>query len=95
MPSADEYFAYAEQCVLLASKAPTAGDKARLLQMAKVWRDFADKLNRAVWVYVDRDHPVGHPDHLKIFANPEVADEWLKQNDPDGAVFEHKVIQAR
>jgi hypothetical protein len=44
MASSDEYFEYAEQCIVLASRAPTSGDKARLLQIAQAWRDLADKL---------------------------------------------------
>jgi len=25
--------------------------------------------------------------HLKVFATPELADEWFKENDPEGVVF--------
>jgi len=32
-----------------------------------------------VWIYVDTN---GDVDHLKVFATPELADEWLKENDP-------------
>ena len=35
-----------------------------------------------VWIYVDTKYHVGHPDHLKVFANPVAADEWFKDNDP-------------
>jgi hypothetical protein len=45
MASADEYHAYAEQCMALASKSPNPGDKARLTQMAQAWRDLAEKLD--------------------------------------------------
>jgi hypothetical protein len=38
-----------------------------------------------VWIYVDTKYHVGHPDHLKVFANPVAADEWFKENDPEGA----------
>jgi hypothetical protein len=31
-----------------------------------------------VWIYVDTNHYVGHPDHLKVFATPEAADEWFR-----------------
>ena len=31
-----------------------------------------------VWIYVDTNHDVGHPDHLKVFATPDAADEWFK-----------------
>ena len=35
-----------------------------------------------VWIYVDSSKEVGDVDHLKVFATPELADEWLKENDP-------------
>jgi hypothetical protein len=35
-----------------------------------------------VWIYVDTSREVGDVDHLKVFATPELADEWLKENDP-------------
>ena len=44
MASADEYYAYVEQCIALAAKELHPGDRARLLQMAKAWRDLAEKL---------------------------------------------------
>jgi hypothetical protein len=44
MASADEYLEFAEQCIVLASRAPTPSDKVHLLQMAQAWRDLADKL---------------------------------------------------
>jgi hypothetical protein len=28
-----------------------------------------------VWIYVDTKYHVGHPDHLKVFANTVAADE--------------------
>jgi hypothetical protein len=43
MASADEYHEYAEQCIVLATKASHPGEKARLLQMAQAWRDLAEK----------------------------------------------------
>ena len=45
MPSADEYYEYVEQCIALALKCVQPGDKARLLQMAKAWRELAEKLD--------------------------------------------------
>ena len=48
-----------------------------------------------VWIYVDTKYHPGHPDHLKVFANPVAADEWFKENDPEGAVFEHEVLKRR
>ena len=45
MASADEYYEYVEQCIALASRCLHAGDKVRLFQMAKAWRDLAEKLD--------------------------------------------------
>jgi hypothetical protein len=44
MASADEYYEYVEQCIALASKCLHPGDRVRLLQMAKAWRELAEKL---------------------------------------------------
>ncbi len=44
MASADEYYEYVAQCIALAKKELYPGDKARLLEMAKAWRDLAEKL---------------------------------------------------
>jgi hypothetical protein len=45
-----------------------------------------------VWIYVDTNKDVGDPDHLKVFATPEAADEWFKDNDPEGVVFGYELI---
>ena len=45
-----------------------------------------------VWIYVDTNHRVGHPDHLKVFATPDAADEWFKENDPEGVAFGYEVL---
>jgi hypothetical protein len=45
MLSADEYYEYVEQCIALALKCVHPGDKARLLQMAKAWRELAEKVD--------------------------------------------------
>ena len=45
MLSSDEYYGYVEQCIALASKCAHPGDRARLLQMAKAWRELAEKLD--------------------------------------------------
>jgi hypothetical protein len=47
-----------------------------------------------VWIYVDTNKDVGDPDHLKVFATPELADEWFKENDPEGVVFAYEVTRA-
>jgi hypothetical protein len=44
-----------------------------------------------VWIYVDTNKEVGDVDHLKVFATAELADEWFKKNDPEGAAFEYEV----
>jgi hypothetical protein len=41
-----------------------------------------------VWIYVDTSKEVGDIDHLKVFATPELADEWFKENDPEGAAYQ-------
>ncbi len=46
-----------------------------------------------VWIYVDTKKEVGDVDHLKVFATPELADEWFKENDPEGAAFGYEVIE--
>ena len=45
-----------------------------------------------VWIYIDTRHQPGHPDHLKAFANPVAADEWFKENDPEGVAFGYDVL---
>ena len=35
--------------------------------------------------------PVGHPDHLKVFANQDIAHAWFEENDPEGVAFEYEV----
>jgi hypothetical protein len=43
MASVDPYLQYAEQCVSLAAKLSSPADKARLLEMARAWRDLSEK----------------------------------------------------
>jgi hypothetical protein len=43
MASVDDYLNYAAECVTLASKSTNPSDKARLLEMARAWRDLAEK----------------------------------------------------
>jgi hypothetical protein len=49
--------------------------------------------SKMVWIYVDTNHQVGHPDHLKVFATPETADEWFQGNDLEGTAFEYEVLE--
>ena len=32
-----------------------------------------------VWIYVDTKYLPGHPDYVKVFANPVAADEWCRR----------------
>jgi len=34
---------------------------------------------RTVWIYVDTNKQVGDVDNLKVFANPDLADEWFNK----------------
>ena len=45
----------------------------------------------SVWVYVNVRHPVGHPEHLKIFADLGTATSWFEKHDPEGVVFSYLV----
>ena len=45
-----------------------------------------------VWVYVDTSKEVGDRDHLKVFATPDAADEWFKENDPERVAIGYEVI---
>jgi hypothetical protein len=44
-----------------------------------------------VWIYVDTRYQVGHPDHLKVFADEDAANRWLAEHDPEGVAFEYEV----
>lgn len=46
-----------------------------------------DGPKKMVWLYVDTNHHVGHPDRLKVFATPEAADDWFKEDYPEGVAF--------
>ena len=37
---------------------------------------------KTVWIYVDTKKQAGDRDHLKVFANSDLADEWFVVNDP-------------
>ena len=51
-----------------------------------------DARMKTVWIYVDTNKQAGDVDHLKVFANPDLADEWLEENDPEGVALEYEVI---
>jgi hypothetical protein len=46
-----------------------------------------------VWIYVDTNKEIGDRDHLKVFATPELAKEWIKENDQEGVMFGYEVIE--
>jgi hypothetical protein len=53
----------------------------------------AEEGSMTVWIYVDTNKEVGDVDHLKVFTTPEIADEWFKEDDPEGVVFGYEVIE--
>jgi hypothetical protein len=48
---------------------------------------------KTVWIYVDTNKKVGDVDHLKVFATVEAADQWFKNNDPEGVAFRYEVLK--
>ncbi|HMH00211.1 MAG TPA: hypothetical protein VK555_02295 [Terriglobales bacterium] len=44
---------------------------------------------------VDTNYYVGHPVYLKVFATPDAADEWFKENDPEGVAFGYEGDEIR
>jgi hypothetical protein len=44
-----------------------------------------------VLVYANTSKQVGDAGHLKVFANADAAETWLKENDPEGVAFEYEV----
>jgi hypothetical protein len=47
-----------------------------------------------VWIYIDTSKQVGAPDHLKVFADPEIARRWFERFDSEGVAFEYPVSRA-
>ena len=41
-----------------------------------------------VWIYVDTNKEVGDRDHLKVFSNPDAAEEWFKENVPKALLLD-------
>jgi hypothetical protein len=41
-----------------------------------------------VWIYVDTNHRIDHPDHLKVFADQDAAHAWFAELDREGVAFE-------
>jgi len=75
MSSADEYYACVAQCIALASKCLHPADKARLLQMAKAWRDLAEKLEASQNKTAANDSALFQPPSR---TNPEIGEPALK-----------------
>jgi hypothetical protein len=46
-----------------------------------------------VWIYVDTNKEIGDRDHLKVFATPELAKKWIKENDQEGIMFAYEVFE--
>jgi hypothetical protein len=46
-----------------------------------------------VLIYVNTSKQVGDAEHLKVFANADVAETWLEENDPEGVAFEYEVLE--
>jgi hypothetical protein len=46
-----------------------------------------------VLIYVNTTKQVGDADHLKAFANPDAAETWFEENDPEGVAFEYEVLE--
>ena len=46
-----------------------------------------------VLIYVNTSKQVGDADHLKVFANPDAAETWFEENDPEGVAFEYEVME--
>jgi hypothetical protein len=41
-----------------------------------------------VWIYVDINHRIDHPDHLKVFADQDAVYAWFAKYDREGVAFE-------
>jgi hypothetical protein len=46
-----------------------------------------------VLVYVNTSKQVGDPEHVKVFANADVAETWFDENDPEGVAFEYELLE--
>jgi hypothetical protein len=47
---------------------------------------------KTILIYVNTSKEVGDVDHLKVFANEDAAEQWFKENDPEGVAFEYEVL---
>jgi hypothetical protein len=46
-----------------------------------------------VLVCVSTSKQVGDPEHLKVFATTDAAENWFEENDPEGVAFEYEVLE--
>jgi hypothetical protein len=46
-----------------------------------------------VFAYVNTSKQVGDPEHLKVFATTDAAENWFEENDPEGVAFEYEVLE--
>jgi hypothetical protein len=46
-----------------------------------------------VFVYVNTSKQVGDPEHVKVFATMDAAEQWFEENDPEGVAFEYEVLE--
>jgi hypothetical protein len=46
-----------------------------------------------VLIYVDTSKQVGDPEHIKVFAITDAAENWFDENDPEGVAFEYEVLE--
>jgi len=49
---------------------------------------------KTVLIYVNKAAEVGDVDHLKIFADQDVADRWFAEYDPEGVACAYPVIES-
>jgi hypothetical protein len=46
-----------------------------------------------VLICVDTSKQVGEPEHLNVFANPDAAETWFAENDPEDVAFEYEFLE--
>jgi hypothetical protein len=47
MPKSEEYREFAAECLRVAQQLNDPGEKAKLIRMAQIWRELAEKSQRA------------------------------------------------
>jgi hypothetical protein len=46
---------------------------------------------KTVWIYVDSSKQFVDRDYLRVFASSEAAENWLRDNNPEGVASEYEV----